>query len=155
MRYAFALLAFVASVSCKANAVLQEGVTEFRATASLTGRHIFVRAGIATPSQEGCGNWRWGAEAECPGLAFASLQVRVGDVPIFVPRSAFADLGAPRSVSVNTHRRGFNIVVIGGDAATSYTAKLRFSYLEIKSRRVEGGEFKDSAWEETTFSFPN
>jgi hypothetical protein len=95
-----------------------------------------------------------GAEGECRRLAIVSLQVVLGEETLFVPRSAFADLGSPSRISVKRHGRRFDIVVIGGDAATSYAAGLRFWNSGISSRRVESGEFNASGWEETTFASP-
>lgn len=152
MRYVLALLLGLASISSYADEALRPGVSELR-SGQRSGKPIIVRVNVASPSLERCAGWRWGAEAECPRLAVIELEVRVGADNIFVPRSAFADLGSPNRISLMTRKSGFDIVVHGGDAANSYVARLRFSKLEIKSRRVESGEFRDSAWENTTFSF--
>lgn len=152
MRYVVAIFTFLASISCHATTALQVGANELQ-SASHTGKQIIVRVDVARTVQEHCGNWRWGAEAECPKLAVADVQVFVGKEVLFVPRSAFVDLGSPHHLSVSPTKAGFEIVIQGGDAATSYNARLRFSIGQIWSRRVESGEFPKSAWEETKFSF--
>lgn len=152
MRYLLALLFGAVSISGHANLTLQPGVNELQ-TAAGAGKRITVRIDVASPMQEHCASWRWGAEALCPKLAIAALQVSIDNESLFIPRSAFIDLGSPNLVTVEVRKSGFDVIVRGGDAATSYTATLRFRNSEIESRRVESGEFPDSAWEHTRFSF--
>jgi hypothetical protein len=98
---------------------------------------------------------RWGAENVCPKRTIVNLTVSVAKENLFIPRSAFADLGNPRSILLKTDSKKFVLIIYGGDAATSYIGELSFSNTQIISRRVESGENKESAWEETKFSFPD
>lgn len=73
---------------------------------------------------------------------------------IFIPLSAYADLGNPKSISLlvlPTSR--FRLVIVGGDAAGAYSAILEFKKNEILSRRVISGEFPKEVWEKTVYSF--
>jgi hypothetical protein len=125
------------------------------AITSRNGKEVLIRVEITEPAKEGCANWRWGAEGNCPKRAIAGLEALVDGQEIFVPRSAFADLGSPRTVSVTPTRSGFELNIDGGDAGASYTAILEFRGCLLRSRRVEGKSFADSAWEKTRFSFPD
>lgn len=115
---------------------------------------VIVRAEVGPLKDMRCAGWRWGAENECPSSALLGLTVAVEGKQIFVPRSAFADLGWPTKVVLRTSTSSLDVVIKGGDAATAYTATLKFSRTELKRRRVAGGEFEKSTWEDTTYSFP-
>lgn len=133
------------------------------ATALTSGRNeikseqlarILVHISVGPAAQEACDGWRWGAENSCPRLAIMAIEVVDKGASIFVPRSAFADLGLPRSATLRKVSTGFELLVQGGDGATSYEATYRFSGSAIKTRRVASGEFPRSAWERTDYSFP-
>jgi hypothetical protein len=117
------------------------------------GADITVRLEVGAPPAS-CAGWRWGAEGECPRAAVTGIEVAVGAEPLFVPRSAYADLGAPSNLEVRPGPASFDVVVHGGDAATAYAATLTFSRSTLQSRRVYNKSFRDSAWEETRYSFP-
>ena len=99
-------------------------------------------------------SWRWGAENKCPGSYISSMEVNIDNNPVFIPLSAFADLGNPREIRIETYtEKKFAIILIGGDAATSYTAKLDISNGLLIERLVSHGEFPDGAWEKTLYKF--
>ena len=99
-------------------------------------------------------SWRWGAENKCPGSYISSMVVNIDNNPVFIPLSAFADLGNPREIRMETYtEKRFAIILIGGDAATSYTAKLDFSNGVLIERMVSNNEFPDNAWEKTRYKF--
>lgn len=100
-------------------------------------------------------SWRWGAENTCPRSVVGALEVKVGGKSIFIPLSAFADLGNPRNVNIESGKgkNRFAIVLNGGDAATSYTARFDFKDNILSERIVRHGEFPDQAWEKTTYKF--
>lgn len=100
-------------------------------------------------------SWRWGAENTCPNAVVGALVVKVSGMPAFVPLSAFADLGNPRTVRIES-RKGkgrFAVVLIGGDAATSYTATLEFRNNLLSERIVRHGEFPAESFEKTRYKF--
>jgi hypothetical protein len=110
------------------------------------------------PASQPCkaaASWIWGAENTCPDTVVGALEVKVAGEPIFVPLSAFADLGNPRSVRIES-RKGkgrFAIILTGGDAATSYSATLEFRDNLLSERVVRSGEFPDQAWGKTLYKF--
>jgi len=71
-------------------------------------------------------SWRWGVEDTCPKTFISALEVKTGDKPIFIPISAFADLGNPRTVRIEPckEKNCFVVTIVGGDAATSYSASV-------------------------------
>lgn len=149
----FVCLTFV-SFACYGNSKLISGDNEVKAILP-SGKEINLHLLIAKPTENACEGWRWGAEDECPRQIIKKLIVFVANEKLFVPRSAFADLGNPERYIVKITSKGFDLYIYGGDAATSYVAKLRFSSNKIKTRKVESGENRESAWEETKFSFPD
>lgn len=100
-------------------------------------------------------SWRWGAENSCPSTFVEALEVKVNDKLLFVPLSAFADLGNPRNVHIETRKEKdrFAVVLTGGDAATSYSATLEFRDNFLSERMVRHGEFPSEAWEKTHYKF--
>jgi hypothetical protein len=103
--------------------------------------------------------WMWGSEQECPRKMIATLTVTMNKKVIFVPASAYGDLGNVRSITIKPTRNGFDVGFAGGDAATSYRSTLRFERgatvdsTVLRSRIVRSGEFPDKAWEETRYHF--
>lgn len=98
--------------------------------------------------------YRWGGEDLAPPRTVVyQLSVTESGDDVFVPLSAFADLGNPRTMEVKATRRGFDLAITGGDAATSYRAALTFEQRNLVSRTVRHGEFPEVAWEETRYSF--
>jgi hypothetical protein len=154
MRFcAIVILATASNFSHSAD-LLRPGSNAFSASLA-TGTIVSVRVDVTTPPAQLCEGWRWGAEAECPNLSIGGMQVHIASSSIFVPRSAFADLGSPIDITIVNRRKGFDVIIRGGDAATSYIATLQFSNRLIEKRRVESGEFGKLAWENTIFSFNN
>jgi hypothetical protein len=99
-------------------------------------------------------SWRWGSENSCPKAFVGALEVKVMGMPVFVPLSAFADLGNPRDVRIESHNGNeFVVILTGGDAASSYTASLEFRDNLLSERMVRHGEFPDQSWERTLFKF--
>ena len=99
-------------------------------------------------------SWRWGAENKCPNFYISEMLVSNDDENILIPLSAFADLGNPKAVKIESHSKNvFSVVVIGGDAATSYTARLKFNKNVLIERVVRHGEFSDEAREKTQYKF--
>ena len=120
---------------------------------------ISVRVTVSSsPEAQTCqtaSSWRWGAENVCPRTFVGALEVKAAGTLLFIPLSAFADLGEPRNVRVET-RKGksrFAVVLIGGDAATSYKATLEFRDNFLSERVVRHGEFPAQSWEKTLYKF--
>lgn len=121
------------------------------------GRSVRVVVSSFPGSQEckAASSWRWGAENSCPRTFVVALDVKTADTSSFIPLSAFADLGQPRNVRIES-RKGkgrFAVVLTGGDAATSYTATLEFRDNRLTERVVRHGEFPSQSWEKTLYKF--
>lgn len=98
--------------------------------------------------------FRWGGEdAVAPPTLIASIVVQSGADKLFVPLSAYSDLGDPRRVSLKTSATGFEIAISGGDAGVAYNAVLVFEDGWLIRRRVAHGEFPNEAWEETKYAY--
>ncbi len=100
------------------------------------------------------GGFRWGGEdAMAPLSLITSIVVQSGADKLFVPLSAYSDLGDPRRLSLKTSAAGFELVIAGGDAGVAYNAVLVFEQGWLTRRRVAHGEFPDEAWEETKYAY--
>jgi hypothetical protein len=97
--------------------------------------------------------FRWGAETSKPERIIQSAEVRRSNSVIFVPLSAFADLGNPDSIRLEMDRKGFRILITGGDASTAYEATLTFNDDFVVRRKVASLSFPRTAWEETVYSY--
>jgi hypothetical protein len=97
----------------------------------------------------------WGGDVgELPQQVVISIEVYDGDQIIFVPLSAYGDLGDVKLASLDPTARGVALNLHGGAAATSYDAKLSFEGGYLVSRTVALREFPQQRREETNYSFP-
>lgn len=99
--------------------------------------------------------YMWGGdETSPPKRVIKAITVFRSGQMIFMPLSAYVDLGNPREISLEKlPAHGFRLILSGGDAAGSYKAILDFKKSDISRRKVISGEFPKEVWEETTFSF--
>lgn len=99
----------------------------------------------------------WGGceeNASLPRKTINAIVVMKNKQQIFIPFSAYADLGDPGSIELKkVSAQEFQLTIIGGDAGSSYKATLVFKDNEIFSRKVVSGEFPEDAWEETRYKF--
>jgi hypothetical protein len=100
-------------------------------------------------------SWRWGSEWECPQRRISALEVAFEKQAVFIPYSAFSDLGNPGSIQIERSAKdtSYSIKIRGGDAATSYSAVLKFKSGLLLERIVRSGEFPSDAWEKTIYKF--
>ncbi len=70
-----------------------------------------------------------------------------------MPMSAIVGLGNPSDVLLRRGEGDIEIVIKGGDAATSYEAVLVFRDGYLRRRRVVLAEFPRESWEETIYSY--
>jgi len=97
----------------------------------------------------------WGAETGfLPPNLVRALRVREDSQELFVPLSAYSDLGDIHRASLRPSPHGFILSLYGGETATGYVAALRFANGYLVSRAVSSDEFPQSAREETRYSFP-
>lgn len=100
-------------------------------------------------------SWRWGSSNYCPRTFVSDWEVKVNGKSVFIPLSAFCDLGDPLSVQIEARaaKSSFAVVLIGGDAGFSYSATLEFTNNLLSVRLVQHGEFPRKAWEKTIYKF--
>jgi hypothetical protein len=97
----------------------------------------------------------WGGDVgEIPKTVMSLINVHINNENVFVPFSAYGDLGDLRLVSVESTAEGFNLQLHGGYTATSYDAILKFSRTYILSRTVTLREFPRQRLERTIYRFP-
>jgi hypothetical protein len=146
--------------------VILPGEAYLQGSMQQSDKELFVESGqvkvkvLVASAQESqpckaASSWRWGAENTCPKTFISALEIKVGGKSIFVPISAFADLGNPRTVRIEPckEKNCFVVVVVGGDAATSYSVRLEFKNNLLIKRIVRHGEFPKESWEETIYKF--
>jgi hypothetical protein len=97
----------------------------------------------------------WGGDVgELPKTIVTSIQVRIGTEEIFIPLSAYSDLGNVKFASIDSADHGFTLRIHGGDGATSYDAALAFKRTYLISREVALREFPKERRDATSYSFP-
>jgi hypothetical protein len=137
-------------------AVKSEGSTSLRLRTS-TGDEVTViltqtKVGASYPYKDAL---MWGGDVgEPPQSILASVQILSGRETIFLPLSAYGDLGDVRSASLEKNAQGFTLSLHGGDAAAAYDATFSFSRGYLASRLVALREFPDQRREKTNYSFP-
>jgi len=151
------ILLLIAILPC--NATLQANAAQSDKELFEKFGHVEVRVSVANVQEsqpcKAAASWRWGAENRCPKTLISTLEVKADDKSIFVPISAFADLGNPRTVTIEPgkDKDRFAVVIVGGDAAISYSARLEFKNNFLTKRLVMHGEFPAESWEETIYKF--
>lgn len=154
MKYLGALCLLFFSQNAFANgAILTDGWNSAEVR-GFGNKRVVVRAEVGPSKAANCTGWRWGAESQCPPTALLGLNVFINGEQVFVPQSAFYDLGSPKEIELITGVSSLDVIVNGGIGASAYTATLRFSKTQLKRRKVAGKEFETTAWEETAYSFP-
>jgi len=147
-------LAFATPAS-SLDATFVEGIAKAHLTLNSELVDVSVNT-IALPSNYAYRNaYTWGGdETSPPKRMISAITILKDGHIIYVPLSAFVDLGDPTRISLQKlPMSGFRLSIRGGDAAGSYSATLDFRKDEILRRRVESGEFPKEVWESTTFSF--
>jgi len=102
-------------------------------------------------------SWRWGTERICPKNIVDRLEVKYKGKNVFVSLSAFSDLSNVRNLDIEYDKKEtsseYFVILSGGDAAFSYTAKLKFKGVTLQEKLVRHGEFPDKAWEKTIYGY--
>jgi hypothetical protein len=88
-----------------------------------------------------------------PKTVILTIDIKLGQEKIFIPLSAYSDLGAPKQVSLVKELHSIKLIIRGSDAGGSYKAILVFENGYIIRRKVMHMEFPDEVWEETVYSF--
>lgn len=116
---------------------------------------IHIEKPLSTDLCRSANSWRWGTEQSCPSRKIGSIEMSFNGRSVFIPYSAFADLGNPTTIRLRQEAKSlrYAISIRGGDAATSYECVLRLKGGVLQERNVKSGEFPDDAWEKTTYRF--
>jgi hypothetical protein len=97
----------------------------------------------------------WGGDVDrLPEFVLSSVVIQEGNETIFVPLSAYSDLGDVKLASLNASSNGFILNLHGGNTASGYDVILMFSRGYLVSRTVRLREFPEERLEKTTYSFP-
>lgn len=96
----------------------------------------------------------WGGDdGTLPKEILTMLTVKIAGRAVFIPLSAYGDLGAIKDASAIVRKNEFDVVILGGDASSSYRAVLQFKSGLLKRRQVVSQEFPDQVWQTTNYSF--
>jgi len=68
------------------------------------------------------------------------IRVLVNAKEVFIPRSAYADLGDISTAELTMRNGLMMLTITGGDASESYVAELRFRHDRLLERRLYSGE---------------
>lgn len=98
----------------------------------------------------------WGGDVQkMPSSVLSMIKVIDGGKNIFVPLSAYCDLGDVKYLSLSFVNNGFNINIHGGETASSYDVVMKFKYGYLVSRIVKLREFPDQRNEKTIYKWPS
>src|SRR5262249_39276046 len=82
----------------------------------------------------------WGSDEDSGGARatrhVGNLRIRWAGSSVYVPLSAYSDLGNPESVEFVRGQRGATFVIHGGDTSTGYSALFFLDRGVLKRRRV-------------------
>lgn len=95
----------------------------------------------------------WGIRHDAPKEIIKKLKISYQTTPLYLPKSAYCDLGNPSSIRIEQNSSRFTVIIKGGDAASSYKAILFFDQGQLTEKLVQSGEFPDERWEKTRYSF--
>ncbi|MCC7201063.1 MAG: hypothetical protein IT393_00120 [Nitrospirae bacterium] len=125
-----------------------------------TAVKIDMRTVKLTPQYPYAHAFMWGGDFESrsevimPKNVIAAINIQIGNEKMFVPLSAYSDLGNPYQASFEKTDRGFRLIIAGrGGTSTPYKAVLEFNNENIQRRRITLDIFPDEVWEETEYSF--
>jgi hypothetical protein len=97
----------------------------------------------------------WGGDDDVPPRhVLTSILVQEGALKVWVPLSAFGDLGNAKSASLTHTPKGFLLSIHGGDTASAYDAKLVFFHRNLTERTVALREMPNDRQETTKYKFP-
>jgi len=98
----------------------------------------------------------WGGDVgQLPRSVVTGMQIQKNNKTIFIPLSAYSDLGDVKFVSFGAMPHGFRVSLHGGNTATSYDATLFFDGLALIRREVRLRELPEESWERTLYESPS
>jgi hypothetical protein len=88
-----------------------------------------------------------------PCSQVSNLQISVGGINLFVPRSVFADCADIGDMSLTTEAGGYVLTLTGGDASEAYSVKVFFTTHQVTKRELYDLE-SNSMRQSTTYMPP-
>ncbi len=142
MRFLFVL----AGVFCLSLTFAEPG--RLRATKGKLSAEVLVTK--AAPNDNRLG---WGFEIDPAKKRVAGVSIRNGNKKVYIAPSAWGDLADPNTVRFETVKGATWLVIVGGDAAGSYRARLKILGEYVTERVVESGEFPEAHFERTVYGW--
>lgn len=144
-------LTLLASQAVEASA--QDGAISARARNSRNDE-VVARLVVVDSTEAGHrSGWRWGSFGSSPSRIIEELKVVLNGKEIFVPLSAYVDLGNPKALNIEVDGEEFVIKIAGGETGESYVATLTVRDGYVTSRRVSSRAFPQEAWEATKYKY--
>jgi hypothetical protein len=153
---AVAIVTTAADAAETLTAIKAEGNTEL-AFKSRSGNNLLVEMWQArfNPSFPYKGALFWGGDIDqLPGTFLSSIQIVQNKKSVFIPLSAYSDLGDVKFASLEASQDGFILHLHGGNTATEYDAEINFQHGYLRTRSVALRELPDERREMTSYSFP-
>jgi hypothetical protein len=152
----FFLLTVAASASEPLHLINAKGSTELTfKTVKGSAVRVTVEQTKLETSYPYKGALLWGGDVgSLPQTILSAIEINADKKTIFIPLSAYSDLGDVKAASFATTPQGFVLNFHGGHTAASYDATLTFSMDYLVSRIVALREFPDERRERTTYKFP-
>jgi len=95
----------------------------------------------------------WGTIKGMPTDLIAEITIIEDHKNIFIPLSAYSDLGNLNNASLKIAGNAYHVIIEGGDAGGGYKAIISIEKGKIKQRQVDDLEFEGVIGEKTTYSF--
>lgn len=80
------------------------------------------------------------------------LGITVNGTPLFVPRSAFADLADLNKAEIKVAKSGWVLTLDGGDASEGYIVKIYFDATRVERRALSSGTEPNRPLQVTTYN---
>jgi hypothetical protein len=120
-----------------------------------SGKQVHVTVVVGLQEQTALwANRMWGSEEAFPVTRHVTdLRIVWADSVVWIPLSAYSDLGQPESVEFVKATNGVSFSVRGGETATGYEAQFFLDRGVLVRRRVRSSEMPEFS-EETKYSGP-
>ena len=99
--------------------------------------------------------WQGSTPGTPPNRATCMVTLRIGGIAVFIPYSAYADLGnpdIPNGVSLTQGENALNLYIRGGEDANAYIAKFVVVNGKLTKRELVPANSTDSAPQVMTFN---
>lgn len=130
--------------------LLFKGVSEITLSSRSGRAHVVLH--IRSSAQQSHRNCETTIVSEVPfSTSVELMEISVGNRTVIVPRSAYADLYAPREAAIHTAGRTFILEISGGDGADSYSVQIYFDAKRVFRRKIFGTIFDGGPTADTRY----